>query len=302
VSIVAGATSLRPVEHASEAATLSPIIFYRLPAAAILTVIVLFLVSRQRLGPLRSSTPQIDADQHAIGLHQSPFFWFAASVALMVVVQLAGGLTFNLVSPPQPADALVRGAIGALCVYGWGIIACVAAWLMARPHLPEAVRSLSPVDFVRGVLWLVPLIPIVVVVSDAAVLIYTLAMGHAPAPIAHATLQLIVQEPTRPAAQILMLGAVFGAPIFEETVYRGFLQSAWRRAVGRTGLAMVMAALTFALMHRVGSEPVPWHAIPTILVLGMACGYTFERHGLAAAIGLHAAFNAANLVLGISMT
>ncbi len=295
-TIVADAIASIPADAeilTSDSAGLNPVILYRLPAAALLTAIVLMVFARHQS---RSNTPSPPA---AIGPSTSPLLLFAIGFGLFFLTHLLGGLTVGLVPAPHDGEHLVRSASAAACVYGWAIVLSALAWLWARRFLHEQQNSVRFLNLLRGVLWLVPLIPVLVLVSDSAVVVHTVLTGRPPNPIAHATLEQIVHEPWRPAAQILMAGALLAAPVFEETVYRGFLQSAWGRVFKKRWLAIVVTAVMFALSHRIGIDPVPWHAIPSILVLGMACGYVFERHGLLAAIGLHAAFNAVNLALAL---
>ncbi len=81
------------------------------------------------------------------------------------------------------------------------------------------------------------------------------------------------------------LAAVVLAPLCEEVLFRGLLYPAFKKRIG-TGLAMVLTALLFALVH--------WHlqTFPALFVLGLALAYVYERTGtLAAPITFHAIFN-----------
>ena len=79
--------------------------------------------------------------------------------------------------------------------------------------------------------------------------------------------------------------AVVFAPLCEEVLFRGLLFPAFKKRIG-TGLAMVVTAFLFALVH--------WHlpTFPALFVLGLALAYVYERTGtLAAPITFHAIFN-----------
>jgi hypothetical protein len=102
-----------------------------------------------------------------------------------------------------------------------------------------------------------------------------------------------------------MLGAAVGAPIVEEVLYRGFVQTAIVRATagvrGGAWLGVLVTSLGFALTHAGGSANVPWHALVVLFGLSVGLGVAFERTGrLIAPIVVHAAFNAGNLALALS--
>lgn len=84
------------------------------------------------------------------------------------------------------------------------------------------------------------------------------------------------------AATILMFCmAAFVAPVVEEVVFRGYLQSALRRHLPAWG-AISVAALVFAIIH--GSLIL----LPIYFIIGAGLGYVYERTAsVYAAIGLH---------------
>src|SRR5690606_7255759 len=108
------------------------------------------------------------------------------------------------------------------------------------------------------------------------------------------------EQRDNPWVYAVIASAVLGAPIIEELTYRVFLQSALARAlVDRLAAVLVTSAL-FALVHRVGAAPVPWHAIAPIFALGLAAGIAYERPARPLVpIVMHAAFNATNVALAL---
>jgi uncharacterized protein len=71
------------------------------------------------------------------------------------------------------------------------------------------------------------------------------------------------------------------APIIEEVLFRGYLQTAFTNVMN-PHVAIWLAALIFALVHM---QPL---AIPALMILGAAFGYFYHRTGsLAITIGLH---------------
>lgn len=92
---------------------------------------------------------------------------------------------------------------------------------------------------------------------------------------------------------IVILSTVILAPLAEEVFFRGLLQSMFRKYFGQPWLAIAAASACFAMAHI--SQP---KDIPSLLALGAALGYSYERCGrLWPAILAHALFNAVNIAV-----
>lgn len=124
-------------------------------------------------------------------------------------------------------------------------------------------------------------------------------------PNAHEMLNILGSSHS-PAMQILIVvTAVILAPIFEELLFRGLLQTLFSQGrtahpmleaagqttlssqprAGRAWLAILLSALLFAAVHE------PW-TMPPIFVLALCLGYAYERTGnLWTCITMHAMFN-----------
>jgi len=77
------------------------------------------------------------------------------------------------------------------------------------------------------------------------------------------------------------------APLAEEVLFRGLLQSMVRQYTRRPWLAILIVSPLFAAVH--ASQ---WTAIPALLFLSIVLGYNYERTGrLLPCIVAHAAFN-----------
>ncbi|MCH7814493.1 MAG: CPBP family intramembrane metalloprotease [Planctomycetes bacterium] len=86
---------------------------------------------------------------------------------------------------------------------------------------------------------------------------------------------------------VLWLGAVLIAPVAEEFFFRGLLQTLLGRLTGRPWVAVAATAVGFGIAH--AQQP---QVIPTIAVLGVLLGVSYERSGsLVAPIVLHSIFN-----------
>lgn len=208
------------------------------------------------------------------------------------------------------ARGMASGHIGAwdslagLSVVSWGgylgAIAAAGAAVVLIPALRRSVGIVpSPRDGATGVVWFVLALPTVLLVGQAAFFGAALWArwrgGGPPETTAHSTLRLLAEGPSAGGVWWwALVGAVtIGAPIVEEVVYRGMLQTALRRAMGGAWRAVVASSLVFTVMHAGVAEP---HALVTLLVLSLAFGAAYERtRRLWVPITMHALFNAANI-------
>ncbi len=102
-----------------------------------------------------------------------------------------------------------------------------------------------------------------------------------------------------------LLSAAVLAPIGEELFFRGFATTAWAKAVG-VGPAVVRGAVFFSIAHVLtlfdasfaeGAQRALFSFVG-LLPVGLVLGWLFLRRGsLYAAIGLHAAYNAMQVLL-----
>ncbi len=103
-------------------------------------------------------------------------------------------------------------------------------------------------------------------------------------------LQVIAKTHSGWVLALAAVVAVVIAPMSEELLFRGFLQPALRRWTGRW-LAIVLSAAFFAAAH------MDLYAMPSLLVLGIALAYVYDRtRSLAAPVALHMAFNGLTLL------
>lgn len=125
--------------------------------------------------------------------------------------------------------------------------------------------------------------------------------GERPDNVAHEGLKLMMGPLSDPWRLLLIACAVVGAPIIEEIIYRGFLQSALVRGCDAAGISrwvgVVGASTVFAGVH---AGSVPPHALVVLLALGVCFGVAFERTGrLGVPIVMHAVFNLANIAIAL---
>jgi len=113
--------------------------------------------------------------------------------------------------------------------------------------------------------------------------------------LAHQTLHTLADRPMDPAWWSVAALVVIGAPIVEETIYRGFFQTGIAAITERPWLAILTTSTVFALMH---AGAVPWHALPVLFLLGIGFGVARHRTGtVVPSIVMHAVFNGANVAM-----
>lgn len=174
-------------------------------------------------------------------------------------------------------------------------MACISVGMLAMTVGVHAVlrwRHIEPVGVAAGLVpkALLPAllasvfaVPITYLVSTASVRLWALiGREHANA---HAMLAEMRDSPDPVYVAMLVLQAVVLVPILEEVIFRGHLQTAIDRAIGRPGVAIVIPSAVFAMIH-------DWWSMPAIFVLSVMMGVVYHRtRNLWAAIFVHAGFN-----------
>jgi len=220
--------------------------------------------------------------------------WFA---------QVAGQALALNASEADPTT--LRGlAIAALGGYLLGVGAALAVWSFLGEW------RVRPVDALRGAGWFCAWFPLTTLVGFVA-LALAIGLGGAPESIAHATLR----ELAEPGAWrgdgalwwwLVVVSVVIGAPILEEVVYRGCLQTALRDALmDRAGsptvrgrwVAIIATSLLFTAMHYGAADT---YALPALFTLSLGFGIARERTGsVVAPIVMHGLFNLVNVGVGV---
>ncbi len=102
----------------------------------------------------------------------------------------------------------------------------------------------------------------------------------------HEELNYLVQFNQWPLRLSIVIMAVILAPVVEELIFRGILQTTIRSIIHSPWIAIVLSSSAFAAAH---ANKEHW---PSLFVLGLAIGYAYEKSGsLWQAIFVHALFN-----------
>ena len=249
-------------------------------------------------------------------------------LASLVLGMVGGGAAHAVLGPP-PADSAAEVAPGAsvtdtvgdevplspkkrhetkLLVLGtaisWPLMIAVALTVahMTFRHGVARGLGLTPrrwlTDSARGVLSFLAVLPI------CCLLIW---LGRLLLPESVRASHVLLRYLSSPDAVagwkvlVVILAAVM-VPIEEEILFRGILQSALRRWIGRPWPAILLSSGLFALLHLTVQSTPPYvtgcqNVVP-LFALSVMMGYSYERTGrLWSSILIHVLFNGVNLIL-----
>jgi membrane protease YdiL (CAAX protease family) len=251
-------------------------------------------------------------------------------LAAWLVQPLGGAMALALAgtAPPSPdAHPLQSGVIGSIGAYGAAAV-IIAGLVMVIPGARRAIgaaldpASVKPNETApphpdtiltmlrQSFVWSVGVgLAVYAVGAISLLLAQSIAkwLGEpGPGKIAHSTLTKLMEPAAEGAAGFLghdvwwwgtVLGVTIGAPLVEEFIYRGFIQTGLLR-ITRSGPAAILAtSLMFTLAHW---SAVEGHALFTLFALSLGFGLALEKTGkLWVCILMHAAFNIGNIVMAM---
>lgn len=149
-------------------------------------------------------------------------------------------------------------------------------------------------DSVRGCIAFLAVMPICMLLLAATLWVMLQLDLKAGLVTQHPILTLLT-SPNQPLfwRAVLILTAVIAAPLGEEVLFRGILQSTIRRYTHKPWIAILTTSLLFAAAHCEADIK----SLPALFALSIALGYNYERTGrLFAPIVIHILFNAANIM------
>lgn len=218
-------------------------------------------------------------------------------LAMLIVGIIGKDAAANLFQlSAQTASSLSANAVLMLGVFaGQGIVLGVYVWAVLQARSPQPDRRLSPAKAVAmGVGALLLFLPIASLTSMIVSALAEVIRDEAIDPISHSLLALLTESQVDVWFIVVVLLAVFAAPIFEEVMYRGLLQEALSRVGLSRWPAIAVTSGIFAFMHITAVEP--WILL-VLFVLSLGFGWAYERSGrLVTPIVMHMLFNAANII------
>ena len=218
----------------------------------------------------------------------------------------AQGTAASAQTRPDEVDALAYAG-KALLAQASGQLLPVLYLLWRVSAVPRGLRLFGAVpskplrDLAWGVLGFLAAAPMIMATIQATVLVGEQFGEEAPT-IGHPMLRVIIDSDSLTASALLMFSALVAAPILEETIFRGMIQTVLLRILGRPmrwGVVFI-AALVFMSIHVGG---VSWQTLPGLFVLGFVLGWLYERSGsLWPSIIAHIGFNALNIAIALATT
>lgn len=226
----------------------------------------------------------------------------ATFVTQVFAMSLAALLVLGRGVDPSAPRTIGQEAVIAMCSAGAALLcAAVSVVLLGRGREQDRTGlGLRPRlrDLVRGALGLLVSTPIILTSSFLASLAFYVVTGHPPDLIAHDTLKAISEERHNPAVTGVIAAAVVIAPMLEELLFRGFIQSALLKAMGRTWPAILITSTLFMAAH-IGVQP---QALFPLFIFGLCLGVAYERtRRLWVPITMHMLFNAGNIAVALVM-
>jgi len=245
------------------------------------------------------------------------FVWFGpVPVLIMSTQQLTAAL------PPWR-----RAMLGNICYCLCALVVVAATIYLARAHFSRRLKGFGldlkriPRDLAVALIYLAGIWPLVMTAILVTIQLGKTIRGPDFQIPQHRELELLVQNPQLPLRITIVAVAVVMAPLVEELLFRGMLQSTIRSLLIRRALlrhaltwpstpshplpyqppkdnsawpAIALTAMLFAMVH---SNVAHW---PALFILGLGLGYTYEKSSsLFRAIFLHAFFNTATIIAAL---
>lgn len=204
----------------------------------------------------------------------------------------------------EPPPTLREFAVAPLIGQAVTQLPVVLFLLWRVSQVPSGVREVGLLprrplrEIFSGAFALLAAMPMVLGASAICVVISNL-MGQKPPSVGHELLEKLLTSTDAVATTLMVISAVVFAPILEEIIFRGLVQSALLAWLGWQSrwLAIFIAAAVFSLIH---AGVASWHVLPGLFILGLILGWLYEKHGsLLPSVVLHVLFNLANIGLGL---
>ena len=257
-----------------------------------LCVLVVWLFWYGGFGALRKAPPRRHHRWLVFWPRSILFFWLLSVAVILEVIAAFKGLDSQSLS-----DAIRYPVSGALQI---GLIA--AMLVIAHKAFPRRLKGFGlnirtiHKDTGFAVVYLLAVFPLIQFALLAVLAIGQFIKSDFQMQ-EHQTLTFLAENSNAAVKVITVLIAAVVVPVFEEMVFRGFLQSTLRSAATPWTAILVTSAI-FALFHY------PNYAhMPSLFFLSCGLGYAYERNGsLFRPILMHVFFNGFNLALSLSQS
>jgi membrane protease YdiL (CAAX protease family) len=180
------------------------------------------------------------------------------------------------------------------------VITMAAMMFLANMHFPRGLKGFGlniktiVKDFFMAFLNLLAVWPLILAAVTVTIYFAKLFMNQDYQMQQHEQLEMITEYPQLPVRIMIVFVAVVIAPLLEEMMFRGFVQTTIRSFLNIRNSAwpaIAASSVFFAIMH---ADPSHW---PSLFILGVCLGYSYEKSGsLLRPIFIHLFFNATSIV------
>ncbi|HUV66414.1 MAG TPA: CPBP family intramembrane glutamic endopeptidase [Sedimentisphaerales bacterium] len=239
------------------------------------------------------------------------FIWFGpVPMAILVAQELTGDSSRKgyLTMPADWQSAFLNNCI---FIVG-GIVTTAVILLLARAHFARRLRGFGlniktvPADFLGALVNLLAVWPLIMAAIVITLFFAQHIWGQDYQMQRHQELKLITEYPQLLLRITIVVVAAVIAPLLEELLFRGLVQTMIRsllqnsvrgHVTGPAWLAIAASSGLFTLMHANAGH---W---PALFVLGACMGYAYEKSGsLFRPIFIHALFNTASIAAALSQS
>ncbi len=277
---------------------------WALPAAGLTALVVLALS-----GCLNRSAMDAGPDRRtglgAADLAVAFALWLVGAVCAQSALNYLGLLPHADSAPDHALTQSQAWAMLAAVVTSQLPVVAYFAWRVS--HLPTGWKRAGLVptrpirDVAAGLVGFVPAVAMAMGVGVVAGMISEKLLGLPVPNVGHEMLEQLVEADSAGTTIALLLAAIVAAPLLEEIIFRGLVQSTLSDALGprRRWTVVLVASAVFTLIH----FNVPWQAQPSLFILGIVLGWLYERTGsLLPSMIVHAGFNGLNVALALAQS
>lgn len=195
-----------------------------------------------------------------------------------------------------------RGTFVDNLVFCAGAVITIAVILfIARLTFARGLRGfgLRPRTIPRDLGWagvyLLAVLPVVLGMITITIYIGEMFLGDEFKMPKHVGLELIADSPALALQILIVFLAVVIAPVVEEMLFRGMIQTTFRSYLRRPWSAIIITSVLFASVHE---NVTHW---PALFALAMGLGYSYEKSGsLFRPIFMHALFNGVTIAVALA--
>ena len=207
-----------------------------------------------------------------------------------IVVGLAAPILNGL---PEWISWFVRNLVMSVGAFVAATGFCILAWhTFARRllGLGLGIRHLRR-DIVQALVILFCIMPVVLVAIVTMQYLGEHFNGSDYSVGQHQELEVLASHPQMSLKISVAIVAILAAPLVEELLFRGLIQTLIRSYIGRPWMSVIITSFLFAMVHENYAH---W---PALFVLSLAIGYAYEKSGsLWQPLFMHAMFNGLSVV------